>query len=148
MKTCNGTRIIEQYLQPYVFADQYRWNVISRITGKVSVECRTEEEALAMLFWKSSFIEPPLNREEMLYCRAMLRIFYATGRIKIGGLQTVLEILEIPAEKMSLPTEQLFKAVKRAYWDRFNRLFNGLKSSFVNAGEIAAITKAFNFISR
>lgn len=148
MKGYEIIEILDPCLRRHVFGDEYRRKVITRIIGELLVESHTEEEALSMLFGYSSYLEPPLNNEELLYCQALLRMLYTFDDIKVDSIQEVFEILEIPQEKMFLPEKELDKVVKKAYWGRFNLLFNGLKSIFANAREMTIITKAYKFVRR
>lgn len=140
--------LIEPCLRRHLFENECRRKVITGIIGESLVESSAVEEALGRLFWHSSFLEPPLNREELLYCQALLRMLHSFDNIKVDSLQKVFEILEIPLDKMSLPEKDLAKAVKKAYWDRFNKLFSDFKNIFANALEITIVVKAFNFVCR
>ncbi|HBV96089.1 MAG: hypothetical protein JL50_05615 [Peptococcaceae bacterium BICA1-7] len=145
MKSYHSIEKLVSCLWWQIFENECRRKVIINILGELLVESRTEDEVLDMLLWHSSFLEPPLNNGELLYCQALLRMLSIFDDIEIDSMQKVFEILELPLEKMSLPEKELGKAVKKAYWVRFNRLIRGFRGFYDNATEIAAITRAFNF---
>lgn len=139
--------VIEQYLPRPFFWDDCRREVINKIIANINSTCQDEEEALAMLFWHSSFLEHPLSDKEITYCRTLLRMGRLIEEVKIDSVKMALEILGMPAEKMLLPRESLVKEVKRAYWILFNRLTGCSDGSLVNVREFLYIAKAYMYMA-
>lgn len=123
-----------------------RQAVINKLCIELFPECRTAEEALGMFFWKTADLEPLISHKELLYLRALGRMYYGCCDIEIENMEKVFEILHISEEKLHWPRKELIKEAKMAYWQQYNELTRDLSNLFLNASEIVMKKKAFRFL--
>jgi len=146
LASVNNIEIIDQCFVPGDLDNYPRQAFINRLIIKSFKKSGTEEQAMGMFFWQTADLEPPISNKELLYFRALGRMYYEYGGIEIKNMETVFDILNISKEKQHWPRQDLVREAKKAYWRQYNELTRDLGHLLLNAREIVMKKKAFRFL--
>lgn len=146
MKDAGNMDLIEQCLNACLPDHQHRQAVIKKVTVKLLLAGYRVEEALYLFYWKLSELEPPVTHEEILFFRALYRLFHLSCEPGIDSKVKALETLKISQEKLEMPPKELLKEAKIAYWKHFNGCSLHPVDLLAHASEIVVKKKAFNFL--
>lgn len=125
---------------------QQRRAIIESIAVDSLLKGCTDSEAISMLFWKFSCLEPPLSYEEQLLFCAFYRIYESYHSVKITSFEKALEILGISLSKLNMSQSRIIKEAKLSYWKQYNELSLDLKKLLHNAYEIGRKKRALSYI--
>ena len=125
---------------------QHRRAIIEDIAVDSMLKGCTDSEAVGMLFWKLSSLEPPLSREEQLLFCAFCRIYQSYFKVKIGNPDRAFEILGISIGKLNMSQSSILKEAKLSYWRQYNELSHDLKQLLSHAREIGKKKKALSYL--
>lgn len=136
-KVCPKTRFLNEML---------RQALINKIALSILSECRAEEEAIGMFFWKTADLNPPVNHKEQRLFYALYLMYQSSHNMKIDSKEKALEILRVLEEKLALPKNDLIKEIKLVYWHYFCCSSHNLGEFVNNAREIGIKKSAFDFL--
>jgi hypothetical protein len=125
---------------------QQRRAIIESIAIDSLLKGCTDSEAISMLFWKFSCVEPPLSYEEQLLFMAFYRMYESYNNVKITSCEKALEILGISISKLNMSQTRIVKEAKLSYWRQYNELSRDLKKLLHHACEIGRKKKALSYI--
>jgi len=128
--------------------NQQRRAIIESIAVDSLQKGCTDSEAISILFWTFSCVEPPLSYEEQLLFFAFYRMYESYYNVEITSSEKAMEILGISPDKLNTPQSRIIKEAKLSYWKQYNELSHDLKELLCHAYEIGRKKKALSYICR
>ncbi|TEB15798.1 hypothetical protein Psfp_01883 [Pelotomaculum sp. FP] len=128
--------------------NQQRRAIIEGIALDSLLKGCTDSEAISMLFWKLSSLDPPVSYEEQLLFCAFYRIYESYLNAKITSTEKAFEILGISISKLNMSQSRIIKEAKLSYWKQYNELSHDLKKLLYHAYEIGRKKKALSYICK